>query len=42
MYLRAKHSVRAMSFERFSGLAQRALALPTSDEIRRLVEDEVK
>jgi phosphotransferase system enzyme I (PtsI) len=41
MYLRSKHSVRSMNFEKFSALAQRALSLPTSDEIRRLVEDEV-
>jgi phosphotransferase system enzyme I (PtsI) len=41
MYLRSKHSVRSMNFEKFSALAQRALSLPTSEEIRRLVEDEV-
>ena len=42
MYLRAKHSVRAMNFEKFSGLAQSALGMPTAEEIRRLVEEEVK
>ena len=42
MYLRAKSSVRSMNFEKFSALSQRALGLPTSDEIRRLVEEEVK
>jgi len=42
MYLRSKHAVRSMSFEKFSGLAQRALSMPTADEIRRLVEEEVK
>jgi hypothetical protein len=31
-----------MNFEKFSALAQRALGLPTSDEIRRLIEEEVK
>ena len=42
MYLRSKHAVRSMNFEKFSALAQRALGLPTSDEIRRLIEEEVK
>jgi phosphoenolpyruvate-protein phosphotransferase (PTS system enzyme I) len=42
IYLRAKASVRAMNFEKFSGLAQRVLGMPTAAEIRRLVEEEVK
>ncbi|MDP2865984.1 MAG: putative PEP-binding protein, partial [Elusimicrobiota bacterium] len=42
IYLRAKYAVRAMNFEKFSGIAQRALSLPTAEEIRRLVEEEVK
>ena len=42
MYLRSKHAVRSMNFEKFSALAQRALGLPTSEEIRRLIEEEVK
>jgi len=42
MYLRTKYSVRTMNFERFSALAQQALGLPTSEQIRRMVEEEVK
>lgn len=42
IYLRAKAAVRGMSFEKFSGLAQRVLGIPTAAEIRRLVEEEVK
>ncbi|OGR50161.1 MAG: phosphoenolpyruvate--protein phosphotransferase [Elusimicrobia bacterium GWA2_51_34] len=42
MYLRAKYSVRTMNFERFSALSQHALGLPTSDQIRKMVEEEVK
>ncbi|HNW43937.1 MAG TPA: phosphoenolpyruvate--protein phosphotransferase [Elusimicrobiales bacterium] len=42
IYLRAKAAVRGMNFEKFSGLAQRVLAMPTAAEIRRLVEEEVK
>ena len=42
IYLRAKSAVRAMNFEKFSGLAQRVLGMPTAQEIRRLVEEEVK
>ncbi|HBA60962.1 MAG TPA: phosphoenolpyruvate--protein phosphotransferase [Elusimicrobia bacterium] len=42
IYLRAKHAVRAMNFEKFSGLAQRVLSMTTASEIRRLVEEEVK
>ena len=42
MYLRAKYSVRTMNFERFSALSQQALGLPTSEQIRKMVEDELK
>lgn len=42
IYLRAKSAVRAMNFEKFSGLSQRVLGMPTAQEIRRLVEEEVK
>jgi len=42
MYLRAKYSVRVMNFERFSALSQLALGLPTSEQIRMLVEEELK
>jgi len=42
MYLRAKYSVRAMNFERFSALSQQALGLPTSEQIRKMVEEELK
>ena len=42
IYLRAKSAVRSMNFEKFSSLSQRALSMPTADEIRRLVEEEVK
>jgi len=42
IYLRAKSAVRAMNFEKFSGLAQRVLGMTTAAEIRRLVEEEVK
>lgn len=42
MYLRAKYSVRVMNFERFSVLSQQALGLPTSEQIRKMVEEELK
>ncbi len=42
MYLRSKYAVRSMNFEKFTGIAQRALSMATADEIRRLVEEEVK
>ena len=42
IYLRAKSAVRAMNFEKFSGIAQRVLGMPTAQEIRKLVEEEVK
>ncbi|HAH32086.1 MAG TPA: phosphoenolpyruvate--protein phosphotransferase [Elusimicrobia bacterium] len=42
MYLRAKFSVRIMNFERFAALAQQALGLPTSEQIRKMVEEELK
>jgi phosphotransferase system enzyme I (PtsI) len=42
MYLRAKYSVRTMNFERFSALSQHALGLPTSGQIRKMVEEELK
>ena len=42
IYLRAKAAVRSMNFEKFSNLAQRVLGIPTAQEIRRLVEEEVK
>jgi len=42
MYLRAKYSVRTMNFERFSALAQQALSMPTSEQIRKMVDDEIK
>lgn len=41
IYLRAKHAVRAMNFEKFSALSQRVLGMPTAREIRALVEEEV-
>jgi hypothetical protein len=31
-----------MNFERFSALSQQALGLPTSEQIRMLVEEELK
>ncbi|OGS12625.1 MAG: phosphoenolpyruvate--protein phosphotransferase [Elusimicrobia bacterium RIFOXYA2_FULL_58_8] len=42
IYLRAKAAVRSMNFEKFAGLAQRVLGMPTAQDIRRLVEEEVK
>ena len=42
MYLRAKYSVRIMNFERFSAVAQQALGLPTSEQIRKMVEEELE
>jgi len=42
MYLRSKHSVRSMNFEKVSALSQHLLGLSTAAEIRRVVEEEIK
>lgn len=42
LYLRVKHSVRSMSFERFSQVSQHLLSLASSEEIRKVIEEELK
>ncbi|MBI4655618.1 MAG: phosphoenolpyruvate--protein phosphotransferase [Elusimicrobia bacterium] len=42
MCLRAKHSVRSMSFEKFSIISQNLLGVSTSVEVRKIVEEELK